>query len=86
MDGDHGGVCIRGFQGGVVKWLHGVAEYVFSNACIALDLAGWKLLQNPNRLPLLTPPSFVPWPPSIQISTKSGKKSDRRQKINKIIR
>ncbi len=63
---------------------------IFSNACMTLDLAevqrGWKLLQKPNRLPLLSSPSFVPWWPSIQISTKNEKKSTRRRKINKIIR
>jgi hypothetical protein len=57
---------------------------IFSNACITLDSAevqrGWKLLQKPNRLQLLSPPLFVQCPLSIQISTKSERKSTRTRR------
>ena len=36
--------------------------------------------------PIVVTPLILPWPPSVQISTKSEKKNAKRRKINKIIR
>jgi hypothetical protein len=62
---------------------------IFSNVCIVLDAMGAergrRLLQKPNRPPLLSPPSFVPLTPFVRIDIKDGEKRVRRHRIIRIV-
>jgi hypothetical protein len=72
------------------QWEYSTYTWIFLNVCIVLDLAGIqqgrRLLQKTNWPPLLSPPSFAPYTPPAQISTKDGARRVMRRKINEIIR
>jgi hypothetical protein len=71
------------------QWEYLTYTRIFSNACTLLDLErvqrGRRLLQQPDRPPLMSPPSFALLTSPVRISINDGERRVMRRKINKIV-